>query len=173
MNFMIIMSPSQHNAIIDRPGIRKIHAIPSIAHEMLKFPGEGGTVTLQSSRVIPMECAMISGRNIQSLTASQVLEEKIRIAIHPKYPEQTIDIGSTLTEKGRKELCALLKQNLDIFAWKPADITGVPRNISEHRLNIREGCPPVRQKKRGHPRRSGKTSGCRNHERSSLPQLAI
>ncbi|GJZ05840.1 reverse transcriptase domain-containing protein [Tanacetum coccineum] len=26
---------------------------------------------------------------------------------------------STLTEKGRKELCSLLKQNLDIFAWKP------------------------------------------------------
>ncbi|GJR46423.1 reverse transcriptase domain-containing protein [Tanacetum coccineum] len=57
--------------------------------------------------------------------------------------------GSTLTEKGRKELCALLKQNLDIFAWKPADMTGVSRHMAEHRLNVREGCPPVRQKKRG------------------------
>ncbi|GJR01589.1 reverse transcriptase domain-containing protein [Tanacetum coccineum] len=40
-------------------------------------------------------------------------------------------------------------QNLDIFAWKPADMTGVPRHIAEHRLNVREGCFPVRQKKRG------------------------
>ncbi|GJY50772.1 hypothetical protein Tco_0441619 [Tanacetum coccineum] len=109
----------------------------------------GGTVTLQSSRVIPMECAMISGPSIQPPTAKKVLEEKINIAIHPEYPEQTVAIGSTLTEKGRKELCSLLKQNLDIFAWKPADMTGVPRNIAEHRLNIREGYSPVRQKKRG------------------------
>ncbi|GJR30442.1 hypothetical protein Tco_1106674 [Tanacetum coccineum] len=149
MNFMVIRSPSQHNAIIGRPGIRKIRAVPSTAHGMLKFPVEGGTVTLQSSRVIPMECAMISGPSTQTPASNQVLEEKINIAIHPEYPEQTVAIGSTLTEKGRKELCSLLKQNLDIFAWKPADMTGVPRNIAEHRLNIREGYSPVRQKKRG------------------------
>ncbi|GJV75363.1 reverse transcriptase domain-containing protein [Tanacetum coccineum] len=149
MNFMVIRLPSQHNAIIGRPGIRKIRAVPSTAHGMLKFPVEGGTVTLQSSRVIPMECAMISGPSIQPPAVNQVLEEKINIAIHPEYPEQTVAIGSTLTEKGRKELCSLLKQNLDIFAWKPADMTGVPRNIAEHRLNIREGYSPVRQKKRG------------------------
>ncbi|GJR70154.1 reverse transcriptase domain-containing protein [Tanacetum coccineum] len=149
MNFMVIRSSSQHNAIIGRPGIRKIRAVPSTAHGMLKFPVEGGTVTLQSSRVIPMECAMISGPSTQPPAASLVPEEKINIAIHPEYPEQTIAIGSTLTEKGRKELCSLLKQNLDIFAWKPADMTGVPRNIAEHCLNIREGYSPVRQKKRG------------------------
>ncbi|GJS65673.1 reverse transcriptase domain-containing protein [Tanacetum coccineum] len=28
-------------------------------------------------------------------------------------------------------------------------MTGVPRHIAEHRLNIREGCLPIRQKKRG------------------------
>ncbi|GKB83629.1 hypothetical protein Tco_0950524 [Tanacetum coccineum] len=50
---------------------------------------------------------------------------------------------------GRKELRGLLRRNLDIFAWKPADMNGVPRHIAEHRLNIREGCLPVRQKKRG------------------------
>ncbi|GKC89698.1 hypothetical protein Tco_1150347, partial [Tanacetum coccineum] len=61
-----------------------------------------------------------------------------RVAIHPDYPEQTIAIGSTLTEEGRKELCGLLRRNLDVFVWKPADMTGVSRHIAEHRLNIRE-----------------------------------
>nr|GFC53929.1 reverse transcriptase domain-containing protein [Tanacetum cinerariifolium] len=28
-------------------------------------------------------------------------------------------------------------------------MTGVPRSVAEHIINIREGCPPVRQKKRG------------------------
>ncbi|GKC55171.1 reverse transcriptase domain-containing protein [Tanacetum coccineum] len=58
-------------------------------------------------------------------------------------------IGSTLTEEGHNKLCGLLQRNLDIFAWKPADMTGVPRHIVEHLLNVREGCSPVRQKKRG------------------------
>ncbi|GKB13786.1 reverse transcriptase domain-containing protein [Tanacetum coccineum] len=44
---------------------------------------------------------------------------------------------------------SLLQQNLDIFAWKPADMTSVPRHIAEHRLNVRKGCSLVRQKKMG------------------------
>ncbi|GJY01908.1 hypothetical protein Tco_0360060 [Tanacetum coccineum] len=28
-------------------------------------------------------------------------------------------------------------------------MTGVPQHMVEHRLNVREGCPPIRQKKRG------------------------
>nr|GEU57807.1 reverse transcriptase domain-containing protein [Tanacetum cinerariifolium]GEU94424.1 reverse transcriptase domain-containing protein [Tanacetum cinerariifolium] len=47
------------------------------------------------------------------------------------------------------ELCGLLRCNLDIFAWKSADMTGVPWHVAEHRLNIYEGCLPVRQKKNG------------------------
>ncbi|GJW92628.1 reverse transcriptase domain-containing protein [Tanacetum coccineum] len=149
MNFMIVRSHSPYNGIIGRPGVRRIKAIPSTAHGMLKFLVTGGTVTLRSSRIIPLECAMISGPRTQQPVVDQGIEEKIQVAIHPEYPEQTIAIGSTLTEEGRKKLCGLLRQNLDIFAWKPADMTGVPRHIAEHRLNVREGCFPVRQKKRG------------------------
>ncbi|GJX40261.1 reverse transcriptase domain-containing protein [Tanacetum coccineum] len=69
----------------------------------------------------------------QQPVVDQVTEEKIQVAIHPEYPEQTKAIGSTLTKEGRKKLCGLLRQNLDIFAWKPTDMTGVPRHIAEHR----------------------------------------
>ncbi|GJX84426.1 reverse transcriptase domain-containing protein [Tanacetum coccineum] len=78
MNFVVIRSSSPYNEIIERPGVRKLQAVPSTAHRMLKLP-----------------------------------------------------------------------RNLDIFAWKPADMTDVLRHIAEHRLNVREGCSPVRQKKRG------------------------
>nr|GEU82349.1 reverse transcriptase domain-containing protein [Tanacetum cinerariifolium] len=50
---------------------------------------------------------------------------------------------------GRQGVRKLQARNLDIFAWKPANMTDVPRHIAEHRLNVREGCSPVRQKKRG------------------------
>ncbi|GKB32336.1 reverse transcriptase domain-containing protein [Tanacetum coccineum] len=35
------------------------------------------------------------------------------------------------------------------ISGRRSDMTGVPRHIAEHRLNVREGCSPVRQKKRG------------------------
>nr|GEY38078.1 reverse transcriptase domain-containing protein [Tanacetum cinerariifolium] len=37
MNFMVVRSPSPYNEIIERPGVRRIHAVPSTAHGMLKF----------------------------------------------------------------------------------------------------------------------------------------
>ncbi|GKB95291.1 hypothetical protein Tco_0981428 [Tanacetum coccineum] len=77
---------------IGRTGIRKIRVVPSTVHGMLKFPVKEGTVTIRSSKVIPMECAMISGPSTQHPVTSQVLEEKIKVAIHPEYPEQTIAI---------------------------------------------------------------------------------
>nr|GEY43009.1 reverse transcriptase domain-containing protein [Tanacetum cinerariifolium] len=35
--------------------------------------------------------------------------------------------GGTLSDKGRTDLCSILKKNLDIFAWQPCDMTGVLR----------------------------------------------
>ncbi|GJU94925.1 reverse transcriptase domain-containing protein [Tanacetum coccineum] len=116
MNFMIVRSMSTYNGIIGRSGIREIQAVPSTAHGMLKFPVDGGIVT---------------------------------IPIHLNFPDHEVAIGGTLSSKGRTRLCTLLKENLDIFAWQPSDMTGVPRSVAEHRLNLREGYSPVRQKKRG------------------------
>ncbi|GJR96291.1 hypothetical protein Tco_0268465 [Tanacetum coccineum] len=91
---------------------------------------------------------MVSKPEAQPSSISQAAEERIRVAIHLEYPEQTIAIGSTLIEDGRNALCELLRRNLDIFSWKPKDMKRVPRHLAEHRLNFREGCIPVRQKKR-------------------------
>ncbi|GKA68222.1 hypothetical protein Tco_0768139 [Tanacetum coccineum] len=73
---------------------------------MLKF--------LVAVRTVTLECTMVLGPGVPQLVISQVTKEKIQVAIHPEYPEQTIAIGSTLTEEGRKELCGLLRRNLDM-----------------------------------------------------------
>ncbi|GJU99061.1 hypothetical protein Tco_1328332 [Tanacetum coccineum] len=143
------ISPSPYNGIIGRPGRRKVQAVPSAAYGMLKFLVEEGIVTLCSNIIIPTECRMVVEAPNGSLPKEPTVMEGVKVAIHPEYPEQTITIGGSLLEKGRMELCNLLKDHLDIFAWKPADMTGVPRSIAEHRLNIREGCQLIRQKRRG------------------------
>ncbi|GJS45226.1 hypothetical protein Tco_0595347 [Tanacetum coccineum] len=146
---MIVRSTSLYNGIIGRPGLQKIHAVPSTTHGMIKFPVTGGILTLRSSKIIPIECAMVSGPEDQPLPVNKVKEERVNVAINPEYPEQTVMIGSNLTKKARVKMCNLLQRSLDVFAGTPADMTGVPRNIAEHRLNVREGCQPIRQKKRG------------------------
>ncbi|GJW39599.1 reverse transcriptase domain-containing protein [Tanacetum coccineum] len=149
MNFIVLRSSSLYNGIIRRPRVRKLQAVPSIAHGMLKIPVKGGVITLKSSKLVPLECAVVSGPEGALSATKLIIEERIKVAINPEYPKRTVMIGSTLTEEGRNKLCGLLQHNLDIFAWKPADMTGVPRHIVEHRLNVREGCSPVKQKKRG------------------------
>ncbi|GJZ46499.1 hypothetical protein Tco_0594095 [Tanacetum coccineum] len=146
---IIIEAEIGANCIHHMPGVRKLQAVPSTVHGMLKIPVEGGVITLKSSRLVPLECAMVSGPERILPADKPMVEERIKVAINPEYPKQTVMIGSTLTEEGRNKLCGLLQRNLDIFAWKPADMTDVPRNIAEHRLNVRKGCSPVRQKKRG------------------------
>nr|GEU48473.1 hypothetical protein [Tanacetum cinerariifolium] len=149
MYFVVIRSPSPYNGIIGRPGVRKLQEVSSTAHGMLKMLVEGGIITLKSTRLVPLECTLVFGLEKTSHAPKLMVEDRVKVATNPEYPKQTILISYTLTEEGRNKLCHLLQHNLDIFAWKPADMTGVLRHITKHRLNIREGCPPVRQKKRG------------------------
>ncbi|GJU26598.1 hypothetical protein Tco_1165219 [Tanacetum coccineum] len=131
MDFMVVRSTSPHNGIIRMP-----------SHVM------GGTLTLRSSKIIPVACAMISGPEDQSPLVNKVKEERIKVAINPEHPEQTVMIGSDLTEKTRSKLCNLLQRSMDIFAWTPTDMTGVPRQIAEHKLNVPERLPAGRQQEK-------------------------
>ncbi|GJZ91308.1 reverse transcriptase domain-containing protein [Tanacetum coccineum] len=134
INFMVVRSPSPYNGIIGRPRARKIQAVPSTTHGILKFPVPGGILTLRSSKIVSLECMMVSGLEAQPSSITQAAEERIRVAIHLEYLEQTITIGSNLTEEGRKALCEILRRNLGIFTWKPEDRidTGIIKEVHYH-----------------------------------------
>ncbi|GJW12497.1 reverse transcriptase domain-containing protein [Tanacetum coccineum] len=76
MNFVVVRSPSLYNGIIGRP---------------------------ESSRMVPLECAVVSGLEGNPLATKQAVEERVKVAINLEYPEQTLMIGSTLTEEGRNK----------------------------------------------------------------------
>ncbi|GKE32866.1 reverse transcriptase domain-containing protein, partial [Tanacetum coccineum] len=142
MNFMIVRSLSPYNGIIGRPGIREIQVVPSTAHGMIKFPVNGRIVTIRSTILTPTECAAISATPKDTEKKAETRHENFKVAIHLDFPDQEVAIGGTLSANGRTKLCTLLKANLDIFAWQPSDMTGVPRSIAKHRLSIRDGYPP-------------------------------
>nr|GEU95711.1 reverse transcriptase domain-containing protein [Tanacetum cinerariifolium] len=86
MNFMIVRSLSPYNGIIGRPGIKEIQVVPSTAQGMLKFPVDGGIVTICSTILIPAECATL-------ITSSAVPKEvgvhpeNFKVALHPNFPD--------------------------------------------------------------------------------------
>ncbi|GKD97811.1 reverse transcriptase domain-containing protein, partial [Tanacetum coccineum] len=121
MNFVVVRSSSPYNGIIGRPRVRKIQAVPSTAHGMLNFPVAGGVLTLRSRKIILIECVAVSGPEGQPPAAHQAIEERIKVAINPDYLEQTIMIGSTLTEEGRNKLCDLLQHFKDLNKACPKD----------------------------------------------------
>lgn len=42
----------------------------------------------------------------------------------------------------------LLKDNVDMFAWKPADLQGIGLKVIVHRLNIDSNTKPIKLEKR-------------------------
>nr|GEV81024.1 reverse transcriptase domain-containing protein [Tanacetum cinerariifolium] len=137
MNFMIVRSLSPYNGIIGRPGIREIQAVHPHLTECLNFQSKEEFTIL-----IPTECtSMITSPAVSKEERTHPVNFKV--ALHLDFPE--VAIGGTLSDKGRTELCSILKNNLDIFAWQPSDMTGEPRSVAEHQLNIREGYSPAIQ----------------------------
>jgi hypothetical protein len=45
-------------------------------------------------------------------------------------------------------LIKFLQENRDIFAWKPADMPGVPREFIEHKLHLGPQAKPIKQRLR-------------------------
>jgi hypothetical protein len=45
-------------------------------------------------------------------------------------------------------LVDFLKAHLDVFAWKPSDMKGIRREVAEHKLNIKPGSKPMKQRLR-------------------------
>ena len=42
-------------------------------------------------------------------------------------------------------LIEFLRKNRDIFAWQSSDLPGVPRELAEHTINVRQDTKPVKQ----------------------------
>nr|GEV14223.1 reverse transcriptase domain-containing protein [Tanacetum cinerariifolium] len=96
-----------------------------LIHQMYVNRGsasEDGVVMLYSSTVVPTECRMVTEAPVELPANAPTIETWIKIATHP---EQNITRGKSLSEKGRMKLCDLLRNNLDVFSWKPTDMTGV------------------------------------------------
>jgi hypothetical protein len=81
----------------------------------------------------------------QGFTSADPLEE-IDIG-DGKTPRPTF-VNKTLETDPRNEMIGLLKEYSDCFAWNYTEMPGLSREIVEHRLSIKSGFRPFKQKAR-------------------------
>jgi hypothetical protein len=160
-----------YNAIIGRPGLAKFMAIPHYTYKILMMPGPQGIITVradfqgavESFRVAiqvaliikpsatssaqanskPEEDLVVPANEAQAVTSMRLTEETKRINLGFADERKTAIISSSLDDKYEGALVQLLQDNRDVFAWQPADMPGVPRELAEHKLKVYPQARPI------------------------------
>jgi hypothetical protein len=88
--------------------------------------GEGSS----TSRLIELEC------------------ETKRVPLDPRVPDKMVMISQDLASSEETELLSFLHKNSDVFTWKTSDLTGVSRDIIEHKLQVNPFVKPRKQRLR-------------------------
>ncbi|VFQ98565.1 unnamed protein product [Cuscuta campestris] len=162
MRFIVVDIKCVHNAILGRPSINKVGAVISMPHLCMKFHTPGGVGEVKGDQRNARECyargvkKMTKGVNVisQEITKGETREklepeaETVEIELHPGDSSRMVRIGANLPEDLKAEITRVLQEYAGIFAWSVADMPGIDRFVICHRLAVREGSRPVRQKKR-------------------------
>ena len=75
-------------------------------------------------------------------------EKLVEVLVSKSNPSRMVRIGSGLGETIKGELVKCLQSHADIFAWSHEDMPGIDPEVACHKLAIRKGTKPVRQKRR-------------------------
>nr|GEU29099.1 reverse transcriptase domain-containing protein [Tanacetum cinerariifolium] len=150
INFIVIRASSPYNVIFGR-------TCSSTIHSMIKFPTLRGIANLATRTMVIAGCQRLKKKQmIEKETGQNTLWEEEgpkrvglteQALVNPAYLDQLVTIEGNLSEGCKDQLKALLKKSMDVFAWEPSDITGIPRRIIKHPLNVNPSIEPVAQKK--------------------------
>jgi hypothetical protein len=150
-------------------------AIPHYPYLLLKMPGPNSVLSLRCDLKRAFDCDVqavqiaakaqtTSGRQEIATIAAEINPKELEIPAKkpsifapPKEadvkqidlgtgdPSKTATISAHLSVKYELVLTNYLRDNKDIFAWKPVDMPGVPRELAEHRIDVNEGSKPMKQ----------------------------
>ncbi|CAA7047599.1 unnamed protein product, partial [Microthlaspi erraticum] len=158
--FMILDCASAYNAIMGRPWIHDMRAIPSTLHQTIKFPTPWGIREIKGEQEHSRSCYQTSlkGKSHQLYqleskpsiphTEEPEVEQLDEVPLTKDDPDKKVNIGSKLPTDVRRRLIDFLRSNADCFAWSHADMPGIDPEIIMHKLQVDPEHQPVRQKRR-------------------------
>jgi hypothetical protein len=150
-----------YHAILGHPCYAKFRAVPNYIYLKLKIPGPKGVITIGTSFEHAyegdVECIEHGEAVLESATLAVDLNglakeipdpkrhagnfeptEDIKlIPLDPTSPDgKVLKVSATLDPKYEAVLVDFLHANADIFAWSPSNMPSIPREVTEHALEI-------------------------------------
>nr|ABA93826.2 retrotransposon protein, putative, unclassified [Oryza sativa Japonica Group] len=144
VNFDVADLSLPYNAVLGRPALVKFMAAVHYAYLQMKMPGPGGPISVHGDLKVALACMEQRADHLAAASKPEDGNERLSTSV-PAAPRQRM---ITCDEVPEDALVSFLRANADVFAWRPADMPGVPREVIEHRLAVRPGARPVRQKVR-------------------------
>nr|CAE05030.2 OSJNBa0044M19.17 [Oryza sativa Japonica Group]CAE05529.2 OSJNBa0053B21.3 [Oryza sativa Japonica Group] len=144
VNFDVADLSLPYNAVLGRPALVKFMAAVHYAYLQMKMPGPGGPITVHGDLQVALACMEQRADQLAAASKPEGGDERLSASV-PAAPRQRM---ITCDEVPEDALVSFLRANADVFAWRPADMPGVPREVIEHRLAVRPGARPIRQKVR-------------------------
>ncbi|KAK1626161.1 hypothetical protein QYE76_000476 [Lolium multiflorum] len=140
LEFEVVDFPSQYHALLGRPAYARFMAVPHYTYLLWRLPGPKGPITIKGSFALSDKCdkdfhrlsetfGMQAEYMAPRLTDYDVLPDAGRSPREPTF-------NTAKDSKEESALVEFLREHWKIFAWCPADMPGVPRELAEHHLNL-------------------------------------
>jgi hypothetical protein len=161
LTFEVVGFRGTYHAVLGRPCYAKFMAVPNYTYLKLKMSGPNGVITVGSTYRHAYECDMECVEYTEALAESEALitdleclskevpdakrhagnfEPAEAVKSVPLDPSndayKQVRIGSELDPKQEAVLVDFLHANVEVFAWSPLDMPGIPRDVAEHSLDI-------------------------------------
>nr|AAS79740.1 putative polyprotein [Oryza sativa Japonica Group] len=156
ISFEVADFETAYHAILGRPALAKFMAVPHYTYMMMKMPGPRRVLSLRSDIKQAVTCDKESCDMAQTREMASARED-IRLAVatasEGEVPATKISKSGESEAKTKKipldpSDSTKTANNKDIFAWKPSDMPGIPREVIEHSLHVKEDAKPIKQRLR-------------------------
>jgi hypothetical protein len=94
-------------------------------------------------------CSSIARNANEGSSTSRPIEPECETKIVPldlRVPDKAVIISQDLTTDKETELSSFLDKNSNVLAWRTSDLTGVSRDIIEHKLLVSPLAKPRKQR---------------------------
>ncbi|KAI4971341.1 hypothetical protein ZWY2020_002255 [Hordeum vulgare] len=156
--FEVVKLKSPYHALFGRPAYARFMARPCYVYPQFKMPSdrriakeceEGDAAYAEvacAAEELKYHRANVDAADMTPLK-KPTTDAEPPLKFKPTEDTKTVDfvpgdsskqftIGTGLDPKLESALIEFIRENRDIFAWKPPDMPGVPRQFAEHHLNL-------------------------------------
>ncbi|KAL2231989.1 UNVERIFIED_CONTAM: hypothetical protein Sindi_1378900 [Sesamum indicum] len=143
VKFFMVDTPFAYNVILGRPGLNLFKVVISTYHMKMKFPTENGIGEVASD-LEARKCYNLSLEGEPNQKKRKIKEDaeprpyeaehlkfsneyKV-VQLVPDEPDKTTRIGANMKD-GEMAMIEFLRRNVDMFAWRPSDFTGIDPEV--------------------------------------------